>query len=110
LASLAWSSGPPNEGATLAPAAKAEAATGAVRGTFTSLQRLLTRGATSQRDVVVYLRSAAPAEHAPPREPVVVVQEKLAFQPHVLPVVRGTTVRFENRDDVDHNVYSAEGC
>ncbi len=84
--------------------------TGSVRGRFTSLQRLLTRGATSQRDVVIYLKSEAPAKHAPPAVPVEVIQRKLRFEPHVLPVLQGTPVRFVNKDDVDHNVFSNGDC
>jgi hypothetical protein len=33
-------------------------------------------------------------------------QEGLAFVPHVLPVVRGTSVEFPNSDPVFHNVFS----
>jgi plastocyanin len=33
-------------------------------------------------------------------------QEDETFQPHVLPVLRGTTVEFPNGDDVFHNVFS----
>ena len=36
-------------------------------------------------------------------------QKGLQFTPHVLAVVRGTTVRFLNNDHEDHNVYSPEG-
>jgi len=84
--------------------------TGTVRGTFTSHQRLLTRGATSQRDVVVYLRSTEEEQHAPPQEPAVVTQKQLQFHPHVLPLLRGTPIRFVNEDGVDHNVFSTEEC
>ena len=33
-------------------------------------------------------------------------QDDERFTPHVLPVVRGTTVDFPNADDVFHNVFS----
>jgi hypothetical protein len=36
-------------------------------------------------------------------------QRSLMFVPHVLPVVRGSTVRFLNSDQEPHNVYSPEG-
>lgn len=35
-----------------------------------------------------------------------VTQKDATFQPHVLPVVVGTTVRWPNEDDILHNVYS----
>ena len=42
------------------------------------------------------------------REPGVVVldQRDATFLPHVLPIVKGTTVRFVNRDKTYHNVFS----
>ncbi len=64
--------------------------------------------ADEMQNVVVYLESV-PAGRAPspataaPRE---IGQEKLTFAPHVLPVVKGTTVEFPNRDTVFHNVFS----
>ncbi len=55
---------------------------------------------------VVYLESAGAT--APPASParVVMDQKNLAFQPSVLPVVRGTVIEFTNSDDVEHNVFS----
>ncbi len=35
-----------------------------------------------------------------------VVQKDAAFEPHVLPVVAGTVVRWPNEDDIYHNVFS----
>jgi plastocyanin len=81
-----------------------------VRGKFTSFERLKTKGDTSERDVVVYLEEKEPRPHAAPAEPAVVRQERLVFKPHVLAVMAGTTVRFENLDSVVHNVYSADAC
>ncbi|MEM7204828.1 MAG: carboxypeptidase regulatory-like domain-containing protein [Planctomycetota bacterium] len=99
---------PPNAPSDLAPLATE---TGTVRGTFTSFERLQTRGATSQRDVVIYLRSVEPGDHAPsPLAPAAVVQRNLRFEPHVLALLRGTTIRFVNEDNVVHNVYSASEC
>ena len=37
-------------------------------------------------------------------------QKNLAFVPHVLPVLAGTTVDFINSDDVLHNVFSPDKC
>lgn len=57
------------------------------------------------RNVVLYVQNApaseaAPDAHAPMR------QDDERFLPHVLPVLRGTTVDFPNADDVFHNVFS----
>jgi plastocyanin len=57
------------------------------------------------RNVVLYVQNApdvdaAPTAHATMR------QDDERFMPHVLPIVRGTTVDFPNADDVFHNVFS----
>jgi plastocyanin len=59
-------------------------------------------------NVVVYLESAPADATRPPvaLEPPQVGQEQLRFTPHVLAVVKGTTVEFPNRDTVFHNVFS----
>jgi len=63
------------------------------------------RGAAA-RDAVVYLeRVDGPAPRPAPGH-VVMDQKNLAFAPHVLPVVAGTTVDFTNSDDIQHNVFS----
>ncbi len=70
------------------------------------------------RNVVIYLErvqadgvaaepgSAVPVDAGPPAAPLVVEQRDSTFVPHVLPVVRGSTVEFPNRDLVFHNVFS----
>ena len=45
----------------------------------------------------------------PPARPVEIDQKGMQFIPHVLAVVRGTTVRFNNGDTVSHNVFSPDG-
>ena len=64
------------------------------------------------RNVVVYVESVPTLEAAaraaatnPPRG-LAIRQDGLAFVPHVLPVLRGTTVDFPNTDPVFHNVFS----
>ncbi|HYV17401.1 MAG TPA: carboxypeptidase regulatory-like domain-containing protein [Verrucomicrobiae bacterium] len=64
------------------------------------------------RNVVVYVESVPAIETAaraaatnPPRG-LSIRQDGLAFVPHVLPVLRGTTVDFPNTDPVFHNVFS----
>jgi plastocyanin len=63
------------------------------------------RGVRDARDVVVYLERVE-GEFTPPSEKPLVDQKNLVFIPHVIPVVVGTTVRFGNSDDVQHNVFS----
>jgi plastocyanin len=66
------------------------------------------------RNVVVYVESTAALEPAaraaatgPPRGGTLAIrQDGIAFVPHVLPVLRGSTVDFPNSDPVFHNVFS----
>jgi plastocyanin len=63
----------------------------------------------SLRDFVVYIdqpmHEIVPA--AERNEVVKTTQKDANFEPHVLPVMVGTTVRWPNEDDIFHNVYSA---
>jgi plastocyanin len=45
----------------------------------------------------------------PPAQPIDMDQRRMEFLPHVLPVTKGTTVRFLNNDRLGHNVFSPEG-
>lgn len=54
-------------------------------------------------DFVVHLEGPVPG---PPPAEAAVVQRDAAFEPHVLPVVVGTVVRWPNADDIYHNVFS----
>jgi plastocyanin len=54
----------------------------------------------------VYLENPSGAPPVAPPTGVVMDQKNLAFVPDVLPVMRGTTVKFTNSDDVQHNVFS----
>ncbi len=44
----------------------------------------------------------------PPKEHAVMDQKNMAFIPHVLPLIKGTTVDFLNSDMVQHNIYSPD--
>ena len=61
----------------------------------------LARGAA--REAVVYLEGGA---KAPPLTHAMVDQRDKMFEPHVLVVTRGTTVRFPNDDTIFHNVFA----
>ena len=55
-------------------------------------------------DFVIYIDQLV----APPLGPApkAIVQKDATFEPHVLPIVVGTTVRWPNEDDIFHNVFS----
>jgi plastocyanin len=57
------------------------------------------------RNVVLYVQNA-PATDDVPEAHATMRQDDERFSPHVLPIVRGTTVDFPNADDVFHNVFS----
>jgi plastocyanin len=57
-------------------------------------------------DTLVYVEEVGGAEFSPPTEAAVVEQRGMQFLPRVLPVLRGTRVRFPNVDRVRHNVFS----
>ncbi|MBV6517618.1 MAG: hypothetical protein DCC43_01010 [Candidatus Brocadia sp.] len=59
------------------------------------------------KDTIVYIENV-PNVFEPPKERAVIDQKNMAFIPHVLPVVKGTTVDFLNSDLVQHNVYSPD--
>ena len=48
-------------------------------------------------------------EFPPPKENPHMSQKGMVFQPHILPVLKGSTVDFTNDDTVRHNVFSAPG-
>jgi len=63
------------------------------------------------RDFVVYLEGPVGGQPIPPAAPLTVDTRRIAqkgaeFQPHVTPVVVGTTVAWPNNDDIYHNVFS----
>jgi plastocyanin len=60
------------------------------------------------RNVVLYLESPAidSSELAPPAESLQMVQKNESFLPHILPIVKGSTVVFPNSDPIYHNVFS----
>lgn len=90
--------------ATLSPPRRAAAAdaTGTISGEVAARSPKLKAG------VVVYLEKVAGASTRP-GAPVTMDQRKMVFLPHVLPIMRGTTVRFLNSDDVRHNIFTPDG-
>ncbi|MFQ5874982.1 MAG: carboxypeptidase regulatory-like domain-containing protein [Dehalococcoidia bacterium] len=73
--------------------------TGVIKGTVNA------RAARYKENTVVYI-DHVPGNFAPPETHPVVDQQNLTFHPHVLVIVRGTTVDFKNSDTVRHNIFS----
>jgi plastocyanin len=63
------------------------------------------QGMRSPENIVVYIDAIAGKTFNPPKEHAVMDQKSLMFIPHVLVVLKGTTVDFLNSDTVLHNVY-----
>ena len=59
------------------------------------------------RDFVVHIdQPLATIAGAPPSQTVKTTQKNANFDPHVLPIMVGTTVRWPNEDAIFHNVFS----
>lgn len=72
---------------------------GEIKGTVAA------QGIRSPEGIIVYVDAIAGKTFAPPKESAVMDQKKLMFMPHILAVLKGTTVDFLNSDSVGHNVY-----
>ncbi len=62
-------------------------------------------GMRSPENIAVYVASIPGKTFPPPAQHAQMDQLHLAFVPHVLVVLKGTTVDFKNEDPVGHNVY-----
>ena len=62
-------------------------------------------GLRSPENIAVYIDSIPGKTFPPPAQQAAMDQHHLAFVPHVLVVLKGTTVDFKNEDPVGHNVY-----
>lgn len=58
------------------------------------------------KDFVVYIDQSMPGVRPPTKPVQIVIQKDATFQPHVLPILVGTTVEWPNHDDIYHNVFS----
>ncbi len=63
------------------------------------------QGLRSPASIVVYIDPIPGKTFNPPPQNPVVDQKKMTFIPHVIAVLKGTTVEFLNSDPVGHNVY-----
>ncbi len=67
--------------------------------------KVTVQGLRSAENIAVYVDAIPGKKFDPPTQHVLVDQRKMAFIPHVVVVVQGTTVDFLNSDPVGHNVY-----
>ncbi len=67
------------------------------------------RGWKHSGDAVVHI-DKIPGTFPVPEKHAAMDQKNLVFIPHVLPVLAGTTVDYQNSDDVLHNVFSPDKC
>jgi plastocyanin len=79
---------------------------GADNGTVTGT--VVAKGVRTSADIVVSLQAPG-LTVTPPKQPITMDQKGMLFLPSVLPVVKGTAVRFLNSDPLPHNVFSPEG-
>ncbi len=62
-------------------------------------------GMRSPENIAVYIDAIPGKTFPPPAKPVIMDQKNLKFVPHVLVILKGTTVNFLNSDPVGHNVF-----
>lgn len=72
--------------------------------------KVTAHGVRNSADAVVYVDRIAGKTFTPPAEHAKVDQKNMQFNPHVLPVLEGTTVDFLNSDALLHNVFSPDAC
>lgn len=80
-----------------------EARAGTITGTVTA------SGVKDARDTVVYIDRIEGAEFPTPATPAELRQINKEFIPHVLPIMKGGSVRFSNSDGILHNVHLYQG-
>jgi plastocyanin len=68
--------------------------------------QVIVRNASDNSNAVVYIDRIPDKRFTPPSTPVPLDQRNLIFEPHVVPVLVGTTVAFPNSDEIRHNVFS----
>jgi plastocyanin len=72
--------------------------------------KVVCKGAKDCADAVVYVGTIAGKTFPSPKDHPKVDQKNMAFIPHILPVLVGTTVDFLNSDAVLHNVFTPDAC
>jgi plastocyanin len=67
--------------------------------------KVTAQGMKSAENIAVYVDTIPGKEFPVPAQPALMDQKNLKFAPHVLVVLKGSTVDFLNSDSVGHNVY-----
>ena len=67
--------------------------------------KVTAQGMRSSENIAVYVDAISGKTFAAPAKPAVADQKHMTFIPHVLVVLKGTSVEFLNSDPVGHNVY-----
>jgi plastocyanin len=67
--------------------------------------KVTTQGIKSAENIAVYVDAIPGKEFPAPTQSLLMDQKNLKFAPHVLVVLKGSTVDFLNSDPVGHNVY-----
>jgi plastocyanin len=67
--------------------------------------KVAVQGIRTPEGIAVYIDSVPGKTFSPPTSHVFVDQSHLAFAPHAIVILQGTTVEFKNDDNVGHNVY-----
>jgi plastocyanin len=63
------------------------------------------QGIKSAENIAVYVDAIPDKKFDPPVQHVSIDQRKMTFIPHIVVILKGTTVDFSNSDQVSHNVY-----
>jgi plastocyanin len=72
--------------------------------------KLVCQGVRNCADAVVYVAAIAGKSFPAPTKHALMDQKNLVFEPHILPILVGTTVDFLNSDAVLHNVFTPDAC
>jgi plastocyanin len=67
--------------------------------------KVTVHGLKSAENIAVWVDAISGKKFDAPAKPAVADQKHMTFVPHVLVVLKGTTVQFLNSDPVGHNVY-----
>jgi len=68
------------------------------------------KGARNSANAVVHIEKIDGKIFEAPKEKFLMDQKNIEFIPHILPIIKGSTVEFLNSDNVLHNVFTPDGC
>jgi plastocyanin len=68
--------------------------------------QVVVKGSRDNGNAVVFIDKIPGKVFAPPSTAATLDQVNLRFDPHVMAILKGTTVKFPNSDEIRHNVFS----